>query len=660
MKKRKNSKRIKIIACFAVAAIIGITVLIGQLNADASRQDVPIQTFTLERTDLVRTLSASGVVQSANVQNVFSTQASPIREILVAVGDRVEIGDVLAILDMSRLEDDIRQAGLNLASAELSYSEEIRTNINSITSAQTSLEASRISLQRQALATSNAERDLQEAMEDSDTPFDTRAHDRMIEDAELNLGRRLADYAEAQRGLEDAIYNFDDFMHMNMINDARVILDRRYTALTEARDDLEEERNRRNESFDDSLLRQAVTDAERNLQRRQQDVSDAQMHLSMLFEATPPPEWSSPAVQNARTALTNAQRAVEDSRIALTRANSNLQSARTDHNTLQSEIRDNAVAAAERVVENAEIAYEDARRTYERAHLDLGRARESAIEAAENHLNRTRDGVSDAQRTLERAFADFERAIQDFMEANDIRLRNATRVLEDSRAQLRTAQNSVRSAENSLNQIAERPETTGINVEMQQLNLERLSRQLDDGMIVATAAGVIAEVNASVGAPPSGILFVIVDVENLFVSANVREHTLHEIHLGQKGMVTTVATGDRVYDAEVNFISPRAVSPPGSTSVEFEIRAQVHESDMDIRIGMNAFLNVVIESRENVYVVPLTAISTNENGSFVYASYNGHTWEIPVVTGLRTSTHAEIHGDGLFEGLEILARPFGV
>ena len=669
MKLQKKSKRLKIIVSCAVVAIVGIAVLIGQINADAARQEVPMQTFTLERTDLVRTLSASGVVQSANVQNVFSTQSSPIREILVSVGDWVEVGDVLAILDMSRLESDIRQASLNLASAELTYSEEIRSNINSVTSAQTSLEASRISLQRQALATSNAERDLMDAMAGLEEPFDTRAHDRMIEDAELNLERRLADYLEAQRSLEDAIYNFDDFAHMNMISDARVILDRRYAALTEARQDLEEERNRRNESFDDTALRQAVTDAERNLQRRQDDLRTAQQNQWLIWQ--PPPgddgdNGDTPRgpthleIQNAGTAVTNAQRAVEDARTALSRANSNLQSARSDHNTFQSELRDNAIAAAERVVENAEIAYEDARRTYERANLDLGRARESAIEAAENNLNRVRDVLSDAQRTLERAFADFERAIQDFMEANETRLRNANRVLEDSRAQLRTAQNSVRSAENSLSQITERPETSGINVEMQQLNLERLNQQLNDGYIIATAAGVIAEVNASVGAPPTGILFVIVDVENLFISANVREHTLHEIHLGQKGMVTTVATGDRIYDAEVNFISPRAVSPPGSTSVEFEIRASVHESDMDIRIGMNAFLNVVIESRENVYVVPLTAISTNENGSFVNASYNGHTWEIPVVTGLRTSTHAEILGDGLFEGLEIVARPFGI
>ena len=678
MKQQKKSKRFKIIVGFAVIAIIGIAVYWRQIDADAARQAVPVQTIMLERTDIVRSLSASGVVQSANVQNVFSTMSSPIREIFVSVGDRVEIGDVLAVLDMSRLESDIRQANLNLMSAELSYSEERRSNINSVTSARTSLEASLISLKRQELATYNAERDLMEAMDVLHRPFDSRAHIRMIEDAEQNLARRLADYAEAQTNLEDAedvVSNFDDFTLVNIINDARIILDRRYAALTEAREDLEEVLNRQNESFDDSALRHAVADAERNLLRRQQDLETAEENQSFIESSQGAGGQNFIEMQNADTAVTNAERAVEDATIALYRANSNLQSARNNHDSFQSDIRDNAIAAAERVLENAEIAYEDARRTYVRALLDLDRARqnaeeateaaaETAREAANNHLNRVRDSLEDAKRVLERALADYERAIHDFIEANDeandTRLRNTTRMYEDSRIQLEAAHNNVRSAQNSLNQVSHRSGTSGINVEMQQLNLERLNEQLNDGVITATASGVIAEVNASVGAPPSGILFVIVDVENLYVSANVREHTLHEIHLGQTGKVTTVATGDRIYDAEVNFISPRAVSPPGSTSVEFEIRARVHASDMDIRIGMNAFLNVIIESKENVYVVPLTAISTNEDGSFVNAVYNGHTWEIPVSTGLRTSTHTEIHGEGLFEGLEIVARPFGM
>ena len=655
MKFSKLSKRVKIVICVSVAAVICIAVLVGRVNADAARQDTPVQTITLERTDLTRTLSASGVVQSANVQNIFSTQTSPVREIFVDVGDRVEIGDVLAVLDMSRLEGDILHAGLNLASAELSYAEEIRANAHSVTSAATSLEASRISLERQALATSSAERDLREAMAELDTPFDTRIHDRMIEDAELNLERRQADYLDAQRDFTDTIDNFDDFVHMNLIEDARVNLDRRYAALVEAREDLESERNHRDDNFDENALRQAVTDAETNLRRRQQDLTSAQQQLSLVWELHSDNPLA-PEIQSAQTALTNASRGVEDARTALTRANSNLQSARDN----QSDLRENAISAAERVVETAEFAYEDAKRIYERANLDLERAKDAAIELAENNLNRARNNLTDSQRSAQRALADLEMAIQDFMDAGNTRLRNASRNLEDSRAQLRSARNSVTSAENSLNQAADRPETSHINVEMQELNIERLSQQLDDGYIIATAAGVIAEVNASVGAPPTGILFVIVDVENLYISANVREHTLHEIHLGQTGIVTTVATGDRVYDAEVNFISPRAVSPPGSTSVEFEIRAMVHESDMDIRIGMNAFLDVIIEYRQDVYVVPLTAISTNENGSFVYAVLDNERWEIPVLTGLRTSTHTEIYGNGLFEGLEILARPFGI
>ena len=580
MKRRKKSRLQKAAICAVVAVVAGSAVLIGQFRAGAARQDAPIQTLFLERTDLTRTLSVSGVVQSAVEQNVFSTMQSPVEEIFVTVGDRVEVGDVLARLDTTRLERDIRQAELNLMSAELSRSEEARANLNNVAAAHTSLAASQISLERQTLATRNALLDLQEALAEVDEPFDSRAHDRMIEDAQLNLARRLADYKDAVSDLEAHRAEFDDFHLANAVADARINLERRRTALYDAREDLEYE-----------------------------------------------------IIRSGDGALLQAQ-------------------------------RDSAIAAARRVLDSAELAYEDARRAYERAGQDLLRARENADEAhrvaagaLQNARNRTRDAAADAQRALERTLADKELSIQDFIEMNDTRLQGARRIHEDSQAQMRAAQVSLISSQQALDQAEERPETTGLNVEVQRLNLERLVQQLEEGYIRATASGIIAEVFANVGAMPGGILFVIVDVDDLFVSANVREHSLLEIHLGQQGYVTTVATGDRVYYGVVDFISPRSVSPPGSTSVEFEIRASLLDSDTDIRIGMNAFLNVVIETRENVFVVPLTAVVTDQGGQFVYYVADGDRRRIPVSTGLRTSTHVEVYGVGLAEGLELMARP---
>jgi len=171
---------------------------------------------------------------------------------------------------------------------------------------------------------------------------------------------------------------------------------------------------------------------------------------------------------------------------------------------------------------------------------------------------------------------------------------------------------------------------------------------------------VITEVNVKVGAVPNGIIFVIEDTENLRVSARVREHSISSVLLGQDALITTDATGDKEYGGKVSYISPRAVSAAGSTSVEFEVQADLIKSDNEIKIGMNAFLNIIIEQKSDVYAVPNSVIVTNERGSFVYSTKDGQKHEIPVTLGIKTMVNAEISGEGLHNGLELLMDPEGL
>jgi len=649
--KSKKSKWIKIAIVLAVIAFIGGITVRGQAVANAARQNITPQTFVLERSDMARTISASGVVQSSETTNIFSMQNSPVQEIFVEVGDRVREGDILARLDMSRLERDIEQAELNLVSAQTSAAEEARANENAITNASTSLEAARIALTRQQVNTANVRNDLREAEEDVQEPFDSTFHDRVIEDARVNIERRTADVEDAVQDLMEVLHDFDDFVFVNAITEARVRLDRSITVLEDAESDLADERRTRPDNFDNHALQNAVSDAERALERAREDEETARWNLSdawsRYLNATPVEAAAAHAARNsAQAQVDNALRAIENAETNLERARDNLRRTRGD-----------TISALETVVENAQNAVDDAQRAYHRANMDLERGRQNALEHAESHLTRMRNNLSDAIRSYERASRDKERAMEDFVDLNETRLQNAQRLFSDSNIQLETAQNSLNSAQNTLAQAQERPATAGTNVGIQEINIERLHTQLAEGLIIATADGVITAVNARVGSAPSGVLFVIEDVDNLYVSANVREHSLIDLHVGQLGYVTTVATGNREFDAEVVFISPRAVSPAGSTSVEFEVRAAIDGANNDVRIGMNAFLNVITDTRYDVYVIPLSALGTGEVGNFVYVYENGEWVAQGVTTGLRTSTHVEVFGNEIVEGMTILARP---
>jgi len=252
------------------------------------------------------------------------------------------------------------------------------------------------------------------------------------------------------------------------------------------------------------------------------------------------------------------------------------------------------------------------------------------------------------------------RAIDNNADNNDSLLKNTQRAYDDSLRQLESSHNSVRTAQNTLNQAESRPLSQGSAVELQELNIDRLSDQLEEGKIYATADGVITEVNVKVGSTPNGVIFVIEDTNDLHVSVRVKEHAISDVYIGQNAVITTDATGDKEYSGKVSYISPRAVSAAGSTSVEFEVQAELSGSDTAIRIGMNAFLDIVIEQKNNVFAVPNSVIVTNEKGSFVYTMEDDEKREIAVTLGIKTMVNTEISGNGLYVGMQLIDDPEGL
>ena len=646
-KEKKKSRRLKLIIGLVVVVTI-ITALVVSSQVRAARAELEknqsIETITLEKTDITRTVSVSGVVESAQVTNIYTTQSFPVKEIYVKVGDPVKAGDLLAVLDMSRLENDISQTEINLKSAEASALEEVRSNSNSIVNARTSLDSSRITLSRQQSNTKNAENDLKEAEEKMLEEFDSYTFDNIIADTKLALERRTEDLEKAQDDLDDAINDFDDYAFQNAIADAKTNLERRKDDLAEAEKAGDKEQN--SISVNTGGYHSAVRAAEMVVTMKKAALASAQDALDNAKES-----GDEEAIKAAEAFQIIAKQELDAATATLAGANKDLDYAIKIANSSDS---------ADTRVTNAKYALNDAQNAYDRAVTNLERAKNDAADAATDVLTRTQNAYDDALRAYEKALEDKIRAIDNNLESNENKLENAQKAFDDSQRQLESSQNGVKSAQNTLEQAQNRPASQGTSVEIQELNLERLNNQLEEGRIVATADGVITEVNVKVGALPGGIMFVIEDTDNLYVSVRVREYSISSVQLGQDAVITTDATGEKEYGGKVSYISPRAVSAAGSTSVEFEVQAELLEHDTEVKIGMNAFLNIIIEEKPNVFAVPNSVIVTNENGSFVYTVENDEKREIAVTLGIRTMVNAEISGKELHDGMPLLIDPEGL
>ena len=125
--KRKGKKRKIIIS--VIAAVLVICVAVGGIfiykNKSSSQTYSFVRTTTLSKGTLDDSISTTGTVISSKTSNVTTSLQYTVKSIEVKVGDEVKKGDVIATLDTTQLEKQIKSAKENIEkqekSAKISY-----------------------------------------------------------------------------------------------------------------------------------------------------------------------------------------------------------------------------------------------------------------------------------------------------------------------------------------------------------------------------------------------------------------------------------------------------------------------------------------------------------------------------------------------------------
>lgn len=212
-------------------------------------------------------------------------------------------------------------------------------------------------------------------------------------------------------------------------------------------------------------------------------------------------------------------------------------------------------------------------------------------------------------------------------------------------------------------------------------------KQREDAIITAPISGVITVANATVGNTPgtmgmsaagaTGIttgadsLFTIEDTNNLEILTAVPEYDISQLQLGMQVDITTDALDGETWSGTVKETSPTAADANGNFSVTVAVTSKLGQ----MAIGMSAKLNIVVDSKQNVYVVPYDALTTNSQNQTVIVVWDEKAAEaasvatasgtpparreIVVETGMETDYYVEISGAELADGMEILNDPEG-
>ena len=195
--------------------------------------------------------------------------------------------------------------------------------------------------------------------------------------------------------------------------------------------------------------------------------------------------------------------------------------------------------------------------------------------------------------------------------------------------------------------------------------LKQAELALDNAALKAPFAGIVTQINvvpgstANSGAPALRLI----NRSPLHVDLKLTENDVAKVQIGQPVKITVQSLGGWETAGRVSFIAPAAENINGV--VTYVVRVSFADSDARVLIGMTADLSIEVARKDNVLLVPNTALLPKGTGRVVYvASGNGAvdaagqttTSEVDVQVGISDGTNSEIVA-GLSDGQVIIALP---
>ncbi len=140
---------------------------------------------------------------------------------------------------------------------------------------------------------------------------------------------------------------------------------------------------------------------------------------------------------------------------------------------------------------------------------------------------------------------------------------------------------------------------------------------------------------------------------NLSVSVSVDELDINSMSVGQEATITLDAIENQSFTGTVSSIANTSSNSSNGVS-KYTVKLTVPKDD-NMKIGMNASVNIVASESKDVLTIPVSALQERGDESYVYTKIdeNGNlSGEVTVTTGLSDGTNVEIT-DGLEEGTTI-------
>ena len=258
-------------------------------------------------------------------------------------------------------------------------------------------------------------------------------------------------------------------------------------------------------------------------------------------------------------------------------------------------------------------------------------------------LGEAQNNLEEAQRLLEEGKVEEARVLLELVEAS---LEKAQRKSQDRAWALPL---SVKLMELQVDQAE-------AALDAAKLELAKAELELAKATITASFDGVVTNVDVKAGERTSAAIPVIslVDPSKIEMNGVIDEIDVSKVKLGQESIITLDALPDKELKGKVTFISQAGTVQAGVVSYKATITLETLGENL--RDGMSATAEIVIDRHENVLLIPNRAIQGSWDNPWVEVVTDEQTEQRQVTLGLSDGIDTEVLS-GLEEGERVILAP---
>lgn len=655
-----KNRRNKVLAGGGLALVLALALVpkIAGLGGGKAETISENQVVTLKKGSLTNSVSEKGKVVPSNSVEVFSEKALPVTEINVKVGDQVKKGDIIAKLDSSSIEQQLRSRKAQKAATDKNLSAQISAAKKRLSEALSGQKSGK------SPALVAAETSLTQAMDQY------LAAEKSYNDFKRSIDERYNQGLVAEKGSRESLaYQEEatDLRYKQLVDD-----------INKNRDKISENKSlasgaSRSKDYlqaDLDNAKRRVTEIGIEISEKQAEMAEKQGQLvgggkqnvqslpknnnsnsekksinagtleSKIVESTtvgenPDTKKIQREIDDLKNKIKSLTREQAETEILIGKISEDLATAKADEQKYQAEAE-----ALEKEVEGQAKQVESTSLEVKKAKEDLSADADKALKARKSRD----DELKTLAQNLETAKNNYESAKKN-LESTKIQVANEISGLRDN---LKTSQAGANNLDN--------------------VEIENLSEELEKVMIKAPADGTVTEVPAKEGQVPTGYLAKIETIDKLRIESQIKEYDKNSIKVGTEVEITSDSIMGEVYKGKVISIdpAPMPVSEDNkSGEVLYKTVIEIDEGQEEkFAPGMTLRVKYIISQEENTFKVPSDAIFERDNKSYVLALKDlgkdkYQIEKVEVTRGLENDAETAIKSKDLKEGDKILATSGG-